>query len=63
MRAFQATGVDPATEPGINGEQVSQQGSGGGFDYSGQDVRFMQGLLDTPGFMALFSGHDHDNDW
>lgn len=63
MREFQKTGVDPATEPGINGERVQQQGYGASFDYNRQDSRFMQALLNTTGLMATFSGHDHDNDW
>lgn len=63
MRAFQKTGVNPATEPGINDERVHQQGYGGGFDYNRQDFRFMQALLNTTGLMGTFSGHDHDNDW
>lgn len=63
MRAFQKTGVNPATEPGINGERVIQQGYGGGFDYNRQDFRFMQALLNTADLMGTFSGHDHDNDW
>lgn len=64
LRAFQETGIDNHTEPGINDETpVKQQGY---FwvenDYMGQDVPFMDALLHT-GIVASFSGHDHGNDW
>lgn len=55
-------GVDPDTAPGINGETVVHQGSDH-LDYIGQDTEFMRALLSTPGLIATFSGHDHDNDW
>lgn len=69
--AFQDTGVDENQEPGINEDvPLAQQGveSGEGssetvFTYDGQDVQFMQALLDTENLMAVFSGHDHGNDW
>lgn len=64
MRAYQEKkGVNPSTEPGINGERVQQQGFNGGFEYEGQDLGFLGTLLNTEGLMAMFSGHDHDNDW
>lgn len=72
MLAFQQTGVKPHYEPGINDDDpLAQQGytegqcavSGTVFTYSGQDVPFMQALLDTEGLMAVFSGHDHGDDW
>lgn len=31
--------------------------------YDGQDVPFMQALLDTENLLGVFSGHDHGNDW
>lgn len=70
--AFQSSGqLDAHTEPGINADvPLSQQGvqSGEGssqttFTYSGQDVPFMQALVETEGLKAVFSGHDHGNDW
>lgn len=69
--AFQEEGVDAYTEPGINADNpLSQQGVASGqgdtetvFTYDGQDVPFMQALLETEGLMAVFSGHDHGNDW
>lgn len=72
MAAFQATGVDAHYEPGINDDNpLAQQGSASGqgdvsgtvFSYNGQDVPFMQALLDTKGLKAVFSGHDHGDDW
>lgn len=76
MLAFQqsASGVSPTQEPGINDDNpLAQQGytegqggadtGGAVFTYSGQDIPFMQALLDTPGLRAMFSGHDHGDDW
>ena len=54
--------VDPDTIPGINREIVVHQGSDH-LDYIRQDTEFMRALLSTPGLIAIFSGHDHDNDW
>lgn len=62
MLRYQDDGVNRRTTPGINGEVVVSQGSGD-TEYSGQDSQFMRALLDTPGLIATFSGHDHDNDW
>ena len=62
MLRYQESDFNQRTTPGINGETVVSQGSDD-TDYSGQDARFMQALLDTPGLIATFSGHDHDNDW
>lgn len=67
-------GVNATRQPGINEDvPLAQQGAldaGQGDDaaaavttYSGQDVPFMQALLETDGLMAVFSGHDHGNDW
>ena len=64
MLAFQDTGVKPHKEPGINADvPLAQQGQGNDNSYYGQDVPFMAALLDTPGLMGVFSGHDHGDDW
>ncbi|KAH0341658.1 Metallo-dependent phosphatase, partial [Aureobasidium melanogenum] len=72
MAAFQVTGVNANHEPGINDDNpLAQQGSASGqgevsgttFSYNGQDIPFMQALLDTKGLKAVFSGHDHGDDW
>lgn len=63
--------MDAHTEPGINEDvPLAQQGAAADqgssetvYSYSGQDVPFMQALLDTEGLIAVFSGHDHGNDW
>ncbi|KAK4225847.1 putative calcineurin-like phosphoesterase [Podospora fimiseda] len=67
---LQEEGVNPHHQPGINQDvPLSQQGQGWcldgteGCDYGGQDLEFMQVLIDTPGLMALFFGHDHGNSW
>lgn len=55
-------GVNPSTEPGINGEQVVWQGEM--YDKKlDHDLEFMEALSNTSGLLATFSGHDHDNDW
>jgi hypothetical protein len=70
--ALQNKGVDPYRQPGINDDRpLAQQAQGwcadgtndGSCSYGGQDVPFMQTITSTPGFMALFSGHDHGNTW
>lgn len=73
MLAFQSgPGVKPKREPGINADvPLAQQGQGWATEtelgrpesYAGQDMPFMAALLDTPGLMGAFSGHDHGNDW
>ncbi|KAK0259050.1 hypothetical protein LTS09_006339 [Friedmanniomyces endolithicus] len=79
MLAFQQsnndTGVRPHYEPGINDDDpLAQQGYTEGqgdvtsgstpvSTYNGEDVPFMQALLDTPNLIAVFSGHDHGDDW
>jgi hypothetical protein len=63
MAAFQKSGVDARKEPGINDDNpLAQQGITNGV-YAGGDIPFMSALLDTPGLMAVFSGHDHGDDW
>ena len=72
--AVQEAGVDPHRHPGINDDQpVSQQGQGwcadgtatndSNCEYGEQDVPFMRAITSTPGFMALFSAHDHGDTW
>lgn len=63
MLAFQNSGVSATQEPGINDDvPLDQQGIVDG-KYTGADIPFMTALLETEGLMALFSGHDHGNDW
>jgi hypothetical protein len=72
MAAFQRGGVDAQEEPGINDDNpLAQQGiqnirnADGNFVpvYTGKDIPFMSALLATEGLIALFSGHDHGDDW
>jgi hypothetical protein len=58
----QKQGVNPHLSPGVDRERVNPQGTSG-WDYDGQDVKFMNALLHTEGLIAGFSGHDHQNDW
>jgi len=55
MLTFQDGGVDPAKEPGINDDVP--------LDAQKNDSSFESALLETPGLIATFSGHDHGNDW
>lgn len=68
----QEDGIDSRCEPGINDDvPLAQQGQGWNDDrpsddgnaYTGQDVPFMEALTRTEGLIAIFSGHDHGNDW
>ena len=43
----------------INGTKLTEKGC----DYGGQDAPFMAALADTPGLLAVFSGHDHGETW
>ena len=72
MLAFQKQGVNANYEPGINDDNpLAQQGEASGqgevsgtvFSYSGQDIPFMEAMLNTEGLLATFSGHDHGDDW
>ena len=59
-------GIDNHTAPGINDDccPAATQGIYNDADgYDGSDIPFMEALLATPGLMAVFSGHDHGNDW
>jgi hypothetical protein len=61
--AFQTTGVDSEREPGINDDNpLAMQGLNGD-NYTGGDIPFMTALLDIEGLKAVFSGHDHGDDW
>lgn len=63
MAAFQSSGVDANEEPGINHDNpLASQGNNNGVS-TGEDVPFMSALLDTPNLIAVFSGHDHGDDW
>jgi hypothetical protein len=63
MAAFQNTGVHPRKQPGINDDDpLSPQGIEGD-KYTGTDIPFMQALNEIEGVIAVFSGHDHGNDW
>jgi len=71
MAAFQIQGVNANREPGINDDNPLEQQSytegqgsvSGVYSYSGQDIPFMSALLNTTGLVAVFSGHDHGDDW
>ncbi|KAJ5660491.1 hypothetical protein N7507_006942 [Penicillium longicatenatum] len=65
-------GINEHREPGINDDYtLAQQGEGWCADgsdastcvYGGQDVPFMKALVDIPGVLAVFSGHDHGDTW
>jgi hypothetical protein len=64
MAAFQVElRVNPKSEPGINDDNpLATQGTVDEV-YLGKDVPFEKALLQIPGLMAAFSGHDHGNDW
>ena len=63
MAAFQIAGVNANKEPGINDDNpLAPQGITNGV-YTGGDIPFMSALLDTPKVLAVFSGHDHGDDW
>lgn len=65
--SFQQEGIDAHKEPGINDDNpLAHQGItcvDNVCTYTGQDIPFMSALANTPGMMAMFSGHDHGNDW
>jgi hypothetical protein len=63
MAAFQQQGVDAHKEPGINDDDpLAPQAITNG-TYTGKDIPFMQSLTATAGLKAIFSGHDHGDDW
>ena len=72
LAAQTEVGINPHREPGINDDYtLAQQGQGWCADgsdassctYGGQDVPFMEALVNTPGVVAVFSGHDHGDTW
>jgi hypothetical protein len=61
--AFQTQGVDQNKAPGINDDNpLAPQAITNG-KYTGQDIPFMRSLASTSGLKAVFSGHDHGDDW
>lgn len=58
-------GIDNHTAPGINDDccPAATQGIDSSGKYDGSDIPFMQALMNTDGLLAVFSGHDHGNDW
>lgn len=57
MAAFSSSssGVDPNREPGVADEPL--------FRPQSDDAAFVDALLATEGLLAVFSGHQHGNDW
>jgi Calcineurin-like phosphoesterase len=55
MSKFQNQGVDPHHEPGLNDDNPLGPQS--------NDAEFVNALLGTEGLLAVFSGHDHGNDF
>lgn len=65
MNAFQTRpgGVDKNREPGINDDYPLAPQSIENDEYTARDIPFMRALASTPSLKAVFSGHDHGNDW
>ncbi|RDI87533.1 Eukaryotic translation initiation factor 6 [Venturia inaequalis] len=65
MNAFQTRpgGVDKNREPGINDDYPLAPQSTENDEYTARDIPFMRALASTPSLKAVFSGHDHGNDW
>jgi hypothetical protein len=63
MAAFQQQGVDAQREPGINDDNPLAPQAITNDAYTGEDIPFMQSLAATAGLKAVFSGHDHGDDW
>lgn len=65
MNAFQTRpgGVDENKEPGINDDYPLAPQSIENDEYKGGDIPFMRAIASTPSMKAIFSGHDHGNDW
>jgi len=67
--AFQhGPGVDSEREPGLNDDPAGHQSmscdaAGKDCHWNGKDTPFMNALANTEGLMAVFSGHDHGDDW
>lgn len=63
MRDFQQNARESHKSPGINDDNpLAAQGERKGAHSRG-DKPFMQALQKTQGLKAVFSGHDHGNDW
>ncbi len=75
-RILQEAGIDPHRQPGLDDDgPLDYQAKGWcpddngarptkrGCDYGGQDAPIMAALADTPGLLAVFSGHDHGETW
>ncbi|KAL2870366.1 metallophosphoesterase family protein [Aspergillus lucknowensis] len=72
LAAQTMVGIDENREPGINDDYaLAQQAQGwcaNGTNsnecaYGGQDGPFMRSLVETPGILGVFSGHDHGDTW
>lgn len=65
MRAFQlrTRGISNTTEPGINDDNPCSSQGFTNDTYTGDDIPFITALVKTKGLRAIFSGHDHGNDW
>jgi len=63
MSAFQTKGVGNHTEPGINDDNPLAPQAITNDTYTGEDIPFMKALINTKGLKAVFSGHDHGDDW
>ncbi|KAF2796507.1 Metallo-dependent phosphatase [Melanomma pulvis-pyrius CBS 109.77] len=60
--------MNSATEPGINEDNIGHQGIscdalGKNCYWNKKDTPFMKSLAATEDLMAVFSGHDHGDDW
>ncbi|KAI1340961.1 Metallo-dependent phosphatase [Xylariaceae sp. FL0016] len=69
---LQQEGIDPTLQPGINDDNplapqaegwCSDGSNGNTCSYGGQDGPFMWAIANTPGLIAVFSGHDHGDTW
>lgn len=55
---FQNAGFTSENYPGLNADvPLAYEGD------DGQDVEFMQALVDTEGLHSVYSGHDHGDSW
>lgn len=67
----QGPGIDSKRHPGFNNAFERSQAAGfcsdgarnGTCAWGGQDIPFMQSLVETPGLMGVFSAHHHANSW
>ena len=50
--------------PGLNDDKpLAPQGDSAVGPYSGQDIPFMQAILNTKGLHSIYTGHDHGDSW